>query len=171
MMMWLPEQQVEQWLSSVDALIALGPEHASLYLLELYPNAPLKEDMARAGWSLAPDDDAATMYLVELGRKHTAAIAAHLNDPNARVREQIAIALGLIGGAEARAALSAAAADGAPEVRRAVEPATAASRSPVRRRRRSRTERRRRSSSMARTPRKWSRRGAWSGRGASTPRS
>ena len=35
----------------------------SLYLLELYPNAPLKEEMARAGWSPAPDEDAAEMYL------------------------------------------------------------------------------------------------------------
>jgi oxygen-independent coproporphyrinogen-3 oxidase len=68
LMMWLPGQSVEQWLASVDALIAARPEHASLYLLEVYPNAPLKEDMARAGWSLAPDDDAAEMYLDALGR-------------------------------------------------------------------------------------------------------
>jgi oxygen-independent coproporphyrinogen-3 oxidase len=68
LMMWLPEQRVEQWLASVDALIAAGPDHASLYLLEVYPNAPLKEEMARAGWSLAPDDDAATMYLDALAR-------------------------------------------------------------------------------------------------------
>jgi oxygen-independent coproporphyrinogen-3 oxidase len=34
-----------------------------LYLLELYPNAPLRETMARARWSQAPDDDAADMYL------------------------------------------------------------------------------------------------------------
>ena len=47
-------------------MVALGPDHASLYLLELYPNAPLKEDMARAGWSLAPDDAAAEMYLSAL---------------------------------------------------------------------------------------------------------
>ena len=47
-----------QWLESVDALIALGPEHASLYILELYPNAPLRDAMARSKWSLAPDDDA-----------------------------------------------------------------------------------------------------------------
>ena len=46
----------------------MSPDHASLYLLELYPNAPLKEDMARAGWSLAPDDDAAEMYLWSLER-------------------------------------------------------------------------------------------------------
>jgi oxygen-independent coproporphyrinogen-3 oxidase len=63
LMMWLPQQTVAQWLTSVDTLIAVGPDHASLYILELYPNAPLKEDMARGGWSQAPDDDAAEMYL------------------------------------------------------------------------------------------------------------
>ncbi len=62
LMMWLPGQSVESWLRNVDGLIAASPDHASLYLLELYPNAPLKEDMARAGWSLAPDEDAAAMY-------------------------------------------------------------------------------------------------------------
>jgi oxygen-independent coproporphyrinogen III oxidase len=68
LMMWLPQQTVQAWGESVDALIALRPEHASLYLLELYPNAPLKEEMARAGWSLAPDEDAAAMYLSGLAR-------------------------------------------------------------------------------------------------------
>ena len=68
LMMWLPQQSREEWRESVEALIEVGPEHASLYLLELYPNAPLKEDMARAGWSLAPDDDAAEMYLWSLER-------------------------------------------------------------------------------------------------------
>src|SRR4051812_15313218 len=63
LMMWLPGQSVDSWLANVDALIAAAPDHASLYLLELYPNAPLKEDMARAGWSQAPDDDAAEMYV------------------------------------------------------------------------------------------------------------
>jgi oxygen-independent coproporphyrinogen-3 oxidase len=52
----------------VDTLVAVGPEHASLYLLELYPNSPLKEEMARSGWSLAPDEDAAEMYLWSLER-------------------------------------------------------------------------------------------------------
>ena len=66
--MWLPEQRVEDWLESVDAAIALGPDHLSLYLLELYPNAPLKEDMARLRWSLAPDDDACLMYLEAMER-------------------------------------------------------------------------------------------------------
>jgi oxygen-independent coproporphyrinogen-3 oxidase len=68
LMMWLPQQAIAQWLESVDALIALGPEHASLYILELYPNAPLREAMARSKWSLAPDDDAAEMYLEAMAR-------------------------------------------------------------------------------------------------------
>jgi oxygen-independent coproporphyrinogen-3 oxidase len=63
LMMWLPEQSTGNWSESVDRLIEVGPDHVSLYLLELYPNAPLKEEMARAGWSLAPDEDAAEMYL------------------------------------------------------------------------------------------------------------
>ena len=62
LMMWLPQQTVAQWLESVEAAIAVGPEHLSLYMLELYPNAPLRDEMARAGWSLAPDEDAADMY-------------------------------------------------------------------------------------------------------------
>ena len=70
-MMWLPEQSTGNWSESVDALIDVGPDHASLYLLELYPNAPLKEDMARAGWSLAPDEDAAEMYLGGPGARST----------------------------------------------------------------------------------------------------
>jgi len=68
LMMWLPQQTPADWRESVETLIAVGPEHASLYLLELYPNAPLREEMARAGWSLAPDEDAAEMYLWSLAR-------------------------------------------------------------------------------------------------------
>ena len=68
LMMWLPGQTVDVWLSSVDRLAAEAPDHASLYLLEVYPNAPLREEMARAGWSLAPDEAAAEMYLGALER-------------------------------------------------------------------------------------------------------
>ncbi len=68
LMMWLPQQTVAQWLETVEGLVALGPEHASLYLLEVYPNAPLRDQMARAKWSLAPDDDAAEMYMQGLAR-------------------------------------------------------------------------------------------------------
>ena len=72
LMMWLPQQSVPQWLESVDALIELGPEHASMYLLEIYPNAPLRDAMARGAWSLAPEDDAAEMYLAGLDRMDSA---------------------------------------------------------------------------------------------------
>jgi oxygen-independent coproporphyrinogen-3 oxidase len=68
LMMWLPQQSVAEWLESVEALIDVGPEHASLYLLEIYPNAPLRDAMARGRWSLAPDDDAADMYLQAMER-------------------------------------------------------------------------------------------------------
>ena len=66
LMLWLPQQSRETWRNTVYQAIELAPDHLSLYLLELYPNAPLKEDMARRGWSLAPDDDAAEMYLEAL---------------------------------------------------------------------------------------------------------
>ncbi len=62
LMMWLPAQRVVQWLESLDEAIRLGPDHLSLYMLEVYPNAPLKDAMARAAWSQAPDDDVAEMY-------------------------------------------------------------------------------------------------------------
>src|SRR3954447_13224341 len=68
LMMWLPAQRVDEWLEAVDEAIALGPEHLSLYMLEVYPNAPLKDDMARARWSQAPDDDVATMYVTAMER-------------------------------------------------------------------------------------------------------
>jgi len=68
LMMWLPQQTVAQWLESVDGVIALAPEHVSLYLLEIYPNAPLRDEMARARWAVAPDDDAADMYLEAMAR-------------------------------------------------------------------------------------------------------
>jgi oxygen-independent coproporphyrinogen-3 oxidase len=77
LMMWLPGQSVASWLENVDALIDAAPDHASLYLLELYPNAPLKEEMARAGWSLAPDDDAADMYLTAMERLERAGLAQY----------------------------------------------------------------------------------------------
>jgi putative oxygen-independent coproporphyrinogen III oxidase len=72
LMMWLPQQTVAQWLESVKALVAMRPEHASMYLLEIYPNAPLRDAMARGRWSLAPEDDAAEMYLAGLEKMDAA---------------------------------------------------------------------------------------------------
>jgi oxygen-independent coproporphyrinogen-3 oxidase len=63
LMLWLPAQSRARCAASVAGLVALSPDHASLYMLELYPNAPLQEEAARRGWSQAPDEDAAAMYL------------------------------------------------------------------------------------------------------------
>jgi oxygen-independent coproporphyrinogen-3 oxidase len=68
LMLWLPEQSLADWMQSVDHLITLGPEHASFYMLEVYPHSPLRELMARSRWSQAPDDDVAEMYLAALER-------------------------------------------------------------------------------------------------------
>ncbi len=72
LMMWLPGQRVADVDDSVEALVDAGPEHASLYIIELYPQAPLREEMARAGWSLAPDEDAAEMYERAMARLEAA---------------------------------------------------------------------------------------------------
>ena len=68
LMFWLPGQPLASWLRTVDAAVALAPDHLSLYLLELYANAPLRDAMAREPWSQAPDDEAADMYLAGLER-------------------------------------------------------------------------------------------------------
>ena len=68
LMVWLPGQSLDHWRETLDVLTGLDPEHVSFYLLELYPNAPLREDMARGGWAQAPDDAAAEMYLAALDR-------------------------------------------------------------------------------------------------------
>ena len=88
-MMWLPQQTLADWQESVEALIDVSPDHASLYLLELYPNAPLKEDMARAGWSLAPDDDAAAMYLWSLDRLDTRRLSSSTRSRTSRGRPRV----------------------------------------------------------------------------------
>jgi len=77
LMMWLPEQTPEQWLESVDAAITLAPDHLSLYMLEVYPNAPLRDEMARARWSQAPDEDAEAMYLTAMERLEAAGLAQY----------------------------------------------------------------------------------------------
>ena len=62
LMMWLPGQEIAQWLASVDRAAALEPDHVSLYMLEVYPHLPLKQHIDQHGWTQAPDDEAADMY-------------------------------------------------------------------------------------------------------------
>jgi len=70
LMYWLPGQTATSWRRTVHEAVDLDPDHVSLYLLELYPNAPLREAMARhpegtsdPSWRQAADDEAADMYL------------------------------------------------------------------------------------------------------------
>jgi oxygen-independent coproporphyrinogen-3 oxidase len=62
LMMWLPGQDIAQWMESIDRGVALDPEHLSLYMLEVYPHLPLKQDIKRHGWTQASEDEAADMY-------------------------------------------------------------------------------------------------------------
>ena len=75
LMMWLPGQSVADWRQSIEGLVSVAPEHASLYMLELYPHVPLREDMARAHLSQGPDDDAADMYELAMGMTASAGAA------------------------------------------------------------------------------------------------
>jgi oxygen-independent coproporphyrinogen-3 oxidase len=71
LMLWLPGQTLESWQRTIDRAIDLAPNHLSLYLLELYPNAPLREAMARShdpALAQVSDDLAADMYLDGLAR-------------------------------------------------------------------------------------------------------
>ena len=77
LMVWLPGQSADHWRETLDVLTGLAPDHVSFYLLELYPNAPLREDMARAGWTQAPDDAAAEMYLAAVDRCEAAGCAQY----------------------------------------------------------------------------------------------
>ena len=68
LMMWLPEQTVDQWMVSVDRALGVAPEHLSLYMLEVYPHLPLKMEMTRQNWNQLPDDSAADMYEAAMAR-------------------------------------------------------------------------------------------------------
>jgi len=72
LVLWLREQSRAAGAASVEALVGLAPDHASMYMLELYPNAPLRGEAARRGWSQAPDEDAAAMYLEAFARTDAA---------------------------------------------------------------------------------------------------
>ncbi len=62
LMMWLPGQNVAQWLESVEKTTRVAPDHISLYILEVYPHLPLKQEIEQRGWAQESDDGAAEMY-------------------------------------------------------------------------------------------------------------
>lgn len=69
LMYGLPEQTPEDWERSLEAALALEPEHLSCYGLKLEPNTPLAQ---QNGLSLPDDEQQAQMYLmaVEKLREH-----------------------------------------------------------------------------------------------------
>jgi oxygen-independent coproporphyrinogen-3 oxidase len=77
LMMWLPGQDVTQWLSSVERAIAVGPEHMSLYILEVYPHLPLKQEIDAHGWTQVEDEDTAEMYEAGMGMLDAAGYAQY----------------------------------------------------------------------------------------------
>lgn len=68
LMMWLPGQDVRQWLESVEDAVGVRPDHLSLYILEVYPHLPLRQDIMRHGWVQESDDGAAEMYETAMSR-------------------------------------------------------------------------------------------------------
>lgn len=68
LMMWLPGQDVPQWLASVDRAVEIDPEHLSLYILEVYPHLPLRQAIDTHGWTQLPDEGAAEMYEAAMAR-------------------------------------------------------------------------------------------------------
>jgi putative oxygen-independent coproporphyrinogen III oxidase len=93
LMLWLPGQSRADLRESVDALADLAPEHASAYLLEVYPDSPLAADMARHGWTRVSDDEAADMYLETMVRLEAAGYAqyeiSNLARPDRRSRHNL----------------------------------------------------------------------------------
>jgi oxygen-independent coproporphyrinogen-3 oxidase len=64
----LPGQTLEDWDRNLDEALAMGPEHLSLYLLEVHQGTPLAEQL-RSGRRPMPDEDAAAeMYEILLDR-------------------------------------------------------------------------------------------------------
>ena len=64
----LPGQTLDDWERNLDEAHAMGPEHLSLYLLEIHQGTPLAEQL-RSGRRPMPDEDtAAEMYEMLLDR-------------------------------------------------------------------------------------------------------
>ncbi len=72
LMLALPGQTRADARESVEGLIAHGPEHASVYLLELFPGTPLGGATAGTAGAIPADDDAADMYLETMERLESA---------------------------------------------------------------------------------------------------
>lgn len=68
----LPEQRRETWERNLDEAFEIAPEHLSVYLLELYKDAPLEHRIKRGELAAIDDDLTAEMYssLVDRARSN-----------------------------------------------------------------------------------------------------
>jgi oxygen-independent coproporphyrinogen-3 oxidase len=58
----LPEQKMETWQRNLDEAFALAPDHLSVYLLELYKDAPLLHRIERGELRAIDDEQTVAMY-------------------------------------------------------------------------------------------------------------
>ncbi|MEQ1645709.1 MAG: radical SAM family heme chaperone HemW, partial [Pyrinomonadaceae bacterium] len=73
----LPGQTLDNWSRNLDEAIALGPEHISLYLLEIHQSTPLAEQLRTARRPMPDEDLAAKMYELMLDRLAVAGYAQY----------------------------------------------------------------------------------------------
>jgi oxygen-independent coproporphyrinogen-3 oxidase len=68
----LPEQRMETWERNLAEIFALAPDHLSVYLLELYPDAPLSHRIERGELRAIEDEVTVAMYyaLVDEAPRH-----------------------------------------------------------------------------------------------------
>ena len=68
----LPEQRMETWKQNLAEIFALAPDHLSVYLLELYPDAPLSHRIERGELRAIEDEVTVAMYyaLVDEAPRH-----------------------------------------------------------------------------------------------------
>jgi oxygen-independent coproporphyrinogen III oxidase len=68
----LPEQKMETWQRNLQSAFALAPEHLSVYLLELYKDAPLLHRIERGELKAIDDELTVEMYyaLVDEAARH-----------------------------------------------------------------------------------------------------
>jgi len=64
----LPGQTVDDWRRNLEEAVKLGPEHISLYLLEIHEGTPLAEQVSSGRRPLPDEDLAAAMYELMIDR-------------------------------------------------------------------------------------------------------
>ena len=64
----LPRQTLDEWERNLDEALAMGPEHLSLYLLEIHESTPLAEQIRSERQPLPDEELAAEMYEMMLAK-------------------------------------------------------------------------------------------------------